>query len=123
MHMELSLNLLWLLLAGVSFPLAWRERSNHALARGHAARRIISLACALVFVFPVISLTDDLHAAQVVMEDSNSVKRISKSSGAPAAGQVLNGSAYLLRWSRRDCCRASLSGCKALRRFWKFVSW
>ncbi|HXW13958.1 MAG TPA: hypothetical protein VEN79_05560 [Terriglobia bacterium] len=59
------------------------------MARGHAARRIISLACALVFVFPVISLTDDLHAAQVVMEDSNSVKRISKSSGAPGGGSSL----------------------------------
>ncbi len=80
--MELTLNLLWLLLAALSFALAWRDRGNHTLAGGHSWRRTLSLACALVIFFPVISLTDDLHAAQVVMEDSNPLKRISEFSGA-----------------------------------------
>jgi hypothetical protein len=32
---------------------------------------ILALVCALVLLFPVISLTDDLHAEQVTMEDSS----------------------------------------------------
>jgi hypothetical protein len=32
---------------------------------------ILALACALVLLFPVISLTDDLHAEQAAMEDSS----------------------------------------------------
>jgi len=31
----------------------------------------LALACALVLLFPVISLTDDLHAEQAPMEDSS----------------------------------------------------
>jgi len=83
--MELSLNLLWLLLAVASFAFLWRGGDNRNLAGWHSLRQILSLACALVIFFPVISLTDDLHAAQVVMEDSNPAKRIAKSTGAPGA--------------------------------------
>jgi hypothetical protein len=82
--MELSLNLVWLLLAVASFTFVWRGGDHRRLA-WHSWRRILSLACALVIFFPVISLTDDLHAAQVIMEDSNPAKRLSKSSGAPGA--------------------------------------
>jgi hypothetical protein len=83
--MELSLNLLWLLLAVASCAFLWRGGDNRNLGRWHSLRQILSLACALVIVFPVISLTDDLHAAQVVMEDSIPSKRLSKSSAAPGA--------------------------------------
>jgi len=83
--MELSLNLLWLLLAIASFAFFLRSGDRQSLACSHSLRRILALACALVIFFPIISLTDDLHAAQVVMEDSNPVKRMSKSSGAPGA--------------------------------------
>jgi hypothetical protein len=82
--MEFSLNLLWLLLAVASFVLAGRGGDCRTLSCRHSVRRILALVCVLVFVFPIISLTDDLHAAQVVMEDSNPLKRISRASGAPA---------------------------------------
>jgi hypothetical protein len=85
MAMELSLNLVWTLLAAVCFALAWRDRGNRTLACGHSWRRTLTLACALAIFFPVISVTDDLHPAQVVMEDSNPSKRILKSSGVPGA--------------------------------------
>ena len=88
MPMELSLNLIWMLLAAVSFVLAWRDRGNRTLACGHSWRRILTLACALAIFFPVISVTDDLHPAQVLMEDSNPSKRILKSSGAPGAASL-----------------------------------
>ncbi len=83
--MELSLNLLWLLLAVASFAFFWRGGDDRKLACAHSLRRISSLACALVIFFPIISLADDLHAAPVVMEDSNPAKRISKFSGAPGS--------------------------------------
>jgi hypothetical protein len=92
LSMELSLNVLWLLVAVASFAFVWRGGDSRSLACWHSLRRILSLTCALVIFFPVISLTDDLHAAQVVMEDSNPAKRVSKSSGAPGAASNLNGS-------------------------------
>jgi hypothetical protein len=88
--MELGLNLLWLLLAAAGFALLWRGRGNRALTCRQSFRRIVSLACALVIVFPIISLTDDLHAAQAVIEDSKPAKGISKSSGAHGAASNLN---------------------------------
>jgi hypothetical protein len=90
--MELSLNLLWLLLAIASFALVGRVGGDRSLRCWHSGRRILALTCALVIFFPVISLTDDLHAAQVVMEDSKPAKRSLKSSGAPSAAASLDGS-------------------------------
>jgi hypothetical protein len=81
--MELIFNLLWLALAVASFALLRRGGDCGDPACGRSLGRILALACALVIVFPIISLTDDLQAVQVVLEDSNPLKRISKSSGAP----------------------------------------
>ncbi len=84
--MELALNLFWLLLALASCVL-WRREA----ARAGGPRRFrgvlgsAALACALALLFPVISLTDDLHAQQAVMEDSNPAKRVLKAaSHAPS---------------------------------------
>lgn len=88
--MELSLNLLWLLLSVASFAIFWRDEDKRHPAYCHSWRRVLSLACVLVFFFPIISLTDDLHAAQVVMEDSNTTKRLAKSSGAPGAASNID---------------------------------
>ena len=82
LSMELSSNLWWLLLAVASFTLFWRGGDDRKPALAYSLRRILSLACALLIFFPIISLTDDLHAAQGIMEDSDPAKGISKSSGA-----------------------------------------
>lgn len=75
---ELLLNLIWLLMAVASF--AWwrrrflgagRERSRGRMTLGP----VVALACALAVIFPVISVTDDLHAELAVMEDSSSWRR------------------------------------------------
>jgi len=87
--MELGLNLLWLLLAVASLSLVWRGEDLCSRAGWQAWRRILALACALVIFFPVISLTDDLHAAPLVMEDSNPARRLAKSSAAPGAAARL----------------------------------
>jgi len=71
--MEVLLNTIWLLVA-VSAYLLWRpERFKGTVGeRGHGrSLAVLALACALVLLFPVISLTDDLHAEQEPMEDSS----------------------------------------------------
>jgi hypothetical protein len=71
--MEVLLNTIWLLVAIGAF-FYWRPEKyrgtptvhNHTTPFG-----IMALACALVLLFPVISLTDDLNAEQAAMEDSS----------------------------------------------------
>ena len=68
--MELCLNFVWVLLF---VPAWWVWRRN---PRQHASLRcLLTLACSLVILFPVISATDDLHAAPQAMEESSSTKR------------------------------------------------
>jgi hypothetical protein len=74
--MELILNILWLLLA-LSGVALWRTSWAHQpRTRRHAPwREWTALACALVFLFFVVSLTDDLHAELVVLEDCATSRR------------------------------------------------
>jgi hypothetical protein len=68
--MELLLNLAWILLALPGYWL-WRQRT----ARASSRQCLLSLGCALVLLFPVISATDDLHAMRAEMEESSPGKR------------------------------------------------
>jgi hypothetical protein len=71
--MEILLNSLWLLVAMGAF-LFWQAEGEEGTVRRreHNRRfRLLALACALILLFPVISLTDDLHAEQAAMEDSS----------------------------------------------------
>jgi hypothetical protein len=74
--MELALNLIWLLLALAAIAL-WRLRwTNQPRARRQAPwREWTSVACALVLLFFVVSLTDDLHANVLALEDSSISRR------------------------------------------------
>lgn len=74
--MELGLNFLWLLLAAGAF-LLWGRGVARPPSRRRALR-LAALASALALLFPVISVTDDLHPQQAVMEDSNPSKRTLK---------------------------------------------
>jgi hypothetical protein len=74
--MEIVLNILWVLLAlgGVA---VWRTRwARERRTRRHAAwREWTAVACALVLLFFVVSLTDDLHADLIVLEDGRASRR------------------------------------------------
>ena len=74
--MELALNILWLLIA-VAGVILWRTSWTHqSRTRRHAPwREWTALACALVLLFFVVSLTDDLHAELVVLEDCTNCRR------------------------------------------------
>jgi hypothetical protein len=92
--MELSLNLFWLLLVVVSV-VAWRRQGSprHRPQGARGSRHgLITLGCLLALLFPVISITDDLHAEQAIIEDLNPSKRAVRSSGgghpAPSLGTI-----------------------------------
>ena len=71
--MEVLLNTIWLLVVIGAF-LFWCPESYRSSfgQRGQGTLFGMSaLACALVLLFPVISLTDDLHIEQAAIEDSS----------------------------------------------------
>lgn len=87
--MELLLNLAWLLLA---LPAYWLWRSSRYARTGQlltSLQCLLSLACMLVILFPVVSATDDLHVMRAEMEESPSTKRsiCQKTTDKPAAAK------------------------------------
>jgi hypothetical protein len=83
--MELLLNLVWCLLTlGAFGAFAADTRRRQLLIK--PLRATLALACALVLLFPVISASDDLHTADIVVEDS--VKRLCVGLNAPPLKHV-----------------------------------
>ena len=75
--MELTLNLVWVCVAivGILVQMAMLARGSTASGRRISCwRKIIAMGCALVILFFVISMTDDLHGQEILIEE----KRISK---------------------------------------------
>jgi hypothetical protein len=73
--MELLLNLAWLLLVLPAYWLWRRCAAVRATRKVCALHCLLSLGCAVVLLFPVISATDDLHAMRAEMEESATSKR------------------------------------------------
>ncbi len=73
--METLLNLLWLVLALAAL---WIWRFRWLASRPNPQARVylesVAIGCALALLFPVISLTDDLHP-EIVAVDASSGKR------------------------------------------------
>ena len=71
--MELLLNIVWALLAGTTISAflssAQAQRKQFLLA-------LAALSCALLLLFPSISVSDDLHFHAFVTEDSNPNKKL-----------------------------------------------
>jgi hypothetical protein len=76
--MELALNLVWAVIAAASYAvliLSLRRQSSGPASRAESgqsrARCVIALTCILAILFPVISLTDDLHEMQATAEEAS----------------------------------------------------
>jgi hypothetical protein len=72
--MELALNLAWALIAAASYAQLFRFLARGAAGNAHGPNRaecIIALTCVLAILFPVISLTDDLHEMQATCEEAS----------------------------------------------------
>ncbi len=68
--MELLLNLVWLAVASTAL-IRWTRRSVSgatARARGDWRLELFALGCALVLLFPIISVSDDLQAEPAAVE-------------------------------------------------------
>ena len=84
--MELALNLIWVCVALFGCALL---RSNLSRASEHPAGRtsnrqkIIAMGCALIILFFVISMTDDLNDQEIFVEESKSL-RVIGGSNAPS---------------------------------------
>lgn len=73
--MELTLNLVWVCvaIAAILAQIVTLSSSGASLRRPASyARKLIAMGCALVILFFVISMTDDLHNQQVLVEDRKS---------------------------------------------------
>jgi hypothetical protein len=68
--MELTLNLLWLLLVLPAIWI-WRGASPEGVSgERQSLRRLLVLGCVLMALFPVLSATDDLQAMRPEMEEA-----------------------------------------------------
>lgn len=84
--MELLLNILWLAIT-VGLVYAWHSRWRPEILRAsreHSQRSFVGLVCVLAFLFPAISLSDDLHPAVIALQDTKSSYAVSQ--GHDAAG-------------------------------------
>jgi len=75
--MELLLNIFWLTVALLAVGLWWRgESSSPCVHLRSRLPQFVILACVLILLFPVVSVTDDLHPLRPEMEESNPSKKI-----------------------------------------------
>ena len=73
---ELLFNAVWFVLAAVAVMALLRNR--HCVPeRRHLLLHLGALLCAAAILFPSISLSDDLHFQEFIVEDSKSTKRLS----------------------------------------------
>jgi hypothetical protein len=85
--MELALNLVWVCVAIVGIGLLCRSLAHTAPCPdqpGGHWRKIVAMSCALIILFFVISMTDDLHDQEIVVEE-NKFSRIVPATGTSAA--------------------------------------
>lgn len=71
--MELLLNLVWAVVAGTAIATFLLSVPNR---RKEFLLAVCALCCALLLLFPTISVSDDLHFHAFVSEDSNPNKRL-----------------------------------------------
>jgi hypothetical protein len=83
--MEVLLNILWFALCNLA-AWYWLQRWRRGSQPQGLAVQLSALACMLVLLFPVISATDDLYAAQLPFETSVT----QKSSKGSSSGRSLS---------------------------------
>jgi hypothetical protein len=96
--MELALNLIWLCLALAGFALlvvnlTWV--TNRAEQGPSNRQKIMAMTCALIILFFVVSMTDDLHDQEIFVEESKFLKVMS-GTGSPAMAATHSAAAYAL---------------------------
>ncbi len=70
--MELLLNSAWVLAATAAVAL-WLSRARTPRVR--PLQGLLVIGCAFALLFPIVSMSDDLRSARVVMEDANATSK------------------------------------------------
>ena len=71
--MELLLNLVWFLIGGIAL---WSFLGSSSKGHKQFLCALVALFCAILILFPAISVSDDLHFQAFVSEESNATKRL-----------------------------------------------
>jgi hypothetical protein len=71
--MELLLNLAWLLVGGIAL---WSFLGSPSKGKRQFLFALIALSCAILLLYPAISVSDDLNFLAFVSEESNASKRL-----------------------------------------------
>ena len=104
--MELTLNLVWVCvaIAGILAQMVVLSRSAASSERAAShCRKVIAMVCSLVILFFVISMTDDLHDQEILIEERKG-SRVSAGTDAPgpAASALSIAADFLLFFPRKD---------------------
>jgi hypothetical protein len=86
--MELALNLVWVCVAVAALLALGASLSNNGAQLRRPAsygRKVIAMSCALVILFFIISMTDDLHGQEILIEEKRT-SRMALIAGAGAPG-------------------------------------
>jgi hypothetical protein len=84
--MELALNLIWVcvaLLGCVLLGSNLSRASKPTVGRTSNRQKVIAMGCALIILFFVISMTDDLHDQEIFVEESKFL-RVMGASNSPS---------------------------------------
>src|ERR1700745_2041022 len=106
--MELTLNLVWVCvaIAAILAQILTLTASGARLRRPAGyVRKLMAMGCALVILFFVISMTDDLHNQQVLVEDRKSARIAAATTANPASLRHLL--THLLLFSAPPTLRSS----------------
>ena len=109
--MELFLNLVWLAVS-VAVLAAWalRLRERTGVKRISSAKSYLALACIMIFLFPVISMTDDVQLMVMCAENSGATLDISNSlkfdhpcmAALPSTSSLEIGLIHHAQWLRQN---------------------
>lgn len=112
--MELALNLVWLCvaIAGTAVLLVTLSTSPASDRPASHWRKIVAMSCTLIILFFVISMTDDLHEQEMVVEE-NKISRVT--SVANSASHSCQPSAEHPMFLLSSALAWSLPGLPALR--------
>jgi|SRR6185503_2835616 purine-cytosine permease-like protein len=69
--MELLLNVVWVLIGGLAL---WSFLGSSSRSQKRFLFALVALFCAVLLLFPAISISDDLHFQAFVSEDSSASK-------------------------------------------------
>ncbi len=87
--MELALNLVWLCvaIAGIAVLFVTLSTSPPSDRPARPWQKIVAMSCTLIILFFVISMTDDLHEQEMVVEENKISRVTSIASSAPHSCQ------------------------------------